>query len=106
MIAWTSRSTVGRRPAACSAQVTVAATSSGWTRCKQWRQNPEVELAASTDPKPRLHPGLADIYRGKVAALNEALVAKDGEEVREAIRTLIAPVDGKRCCQRTPARAG
>ena len=64
------------------------------------RQSLEAELAASSDPKPRLHPNLADIYRGKVETLNEALAAEDDEEVRDAIRALIeaivlVPVDGK-----------
>ena len=49
------------------------------------REALEAELATATEPKPRLHPGLAEIYRQKVAALHEALAAEDGgHEVREA----------------------
>ena len=64
------------------------------------REALEAELAAATEPKPRLHPGLAEIYRQKVAALHEALAAEDGDEVREAIRALVeaivlVPEDGR-----------
>ena len=51
-------------------------------------------------PKPRLHPGLAEIYRQKVAALHEALAIEEGHEVREAIRTpveaiVLVPEEGR-----------
>ena len=64
------------------------------------REALEAELATATEPKPRLHPGLAEIYRQKVAALHEALAAEDGHEVREAIRALVeaivlVPEDGR-----------
>src|SRR4051812_42645487 len=64
------------------------------------REMLEAELATWTEPKPRLHPGLAEIYRAKVAALHEALAAEDGHEVREAIRALVeavvlVPEDGR-----------
>ena len=36
------------------------------------REALEAELATATEPKPRLHPGLAEVYRQKVAALHEA----------------------------------
>jgi hypothetical protein len=42
----------------------------------------EAELATATEPKPRLHPGLAEIYRQKVAALHEALSAGAGRRCR------------------------
>ena len=64
------------------------------------REALEAELATATEPKPRLHPGLAEVYRQKVAALHEASAAEDGHEVREAIRALVeaivlVPEDGK-----------
>ena len=64
------------------------------------REALEAELAAAAEPKPRLHPGLAEVYRAKVAALHEALAAEDGAEVREAIRALVeaivlVPEDGR-----------
>ena len=53
----------------------------------------EAELAAAAEPKPRLHPNLAEVYRQKVAALHEALAAEDGgHEVREALRALVEAV--------------
>ena len=60
----------------------------------------EAELAAASEPKPRLHPGLAEIYRAKVTGLHEALAAEDGAETREAIRALVeaivlVPEDGR-----------
>ena len=56
------------------------------------REALEAELATATEPKPRLHPGLAEVYRQKVAALHEALAAEDGHEVREAIRALVEAI--------------
>ena len=50
------------------------------------REALEAGLTTVTEPKPRLHPGLAEVYRQKVATLQEALAAKDGHEVRGAIR--------------------
>ena len=47
------------------------------------REALEAELATATEPKPRLHPGLAEVYRQKVATLHETLAAEDGHEVRE-----------------------
>jgi hypothetical protein len=52
----------------------------------------EAELATATEPKPRLHPGLAEIYRQKVAALHEALAAEGAPEVQEAIRALVEAI--------------
>jgi regulator of PEP synthase PpsR (kinase-PPPase family) len=54
------------------------------------REALEAELATATEPKPRLHPGLAEVYRQKVATLHDALAADDGHEAREAVRALIA----------------
>ena len=56
------------------------------------REALEAELASATEPKPRLHPGLAELYRQKVAALHEALAADDGIEVREALRALVEAI--------------
>ena len=56
------------------------------------REALEAELATATEPKPRLHPGLAEIYRQKVAALHEALAAEGGLEVQEAIRALVEAI--------------
>ena len=56
------------------------------------RETLEAELATAKEPKPRLHPGLADIYRQKVAALQEALAAEGGHEVQEAIRALVEAI--------------
>jgi site-specific DNA recombinase len=60
----------------------------------------EAELATAAEPKPRLHPGLADIYREKATTLQEPLAAEDGLEMREAIRALVeaivlVPEDGR-----------
>ncbi|MFO1039758.1 MAG: recombinase family protein, partial [Geminicoccaceae bacterium] len=52
----------------------------------------EAEIAASVESKPRLHPGLAEMYRQKVASLQEALAAEDGAEVREALRDLVEAI--------------
>ena len=64
------------------------------------REALEAELASAAEPKPRLHPGLAEIYRQKVAALHDALAEEGGLEVQEAIRSLVEAVvlipDGER----------
>jgi hypothetical protein len=65
---------------------------------EQRRQSLEAEPAASAEPKPRLHPNLADICRHRMKPLNEALEAKDGEEVGEAVHLLteaivLMPID-------------
>ncbi|HMU01628.1 MAG TPA: hypothetical protein PKA33_20050, partial [Amaricoccus sp.] len=59
---------------------------------EQRRQTLEAELAASSQPEPRLHPDLAEVYRRKVEVLNEALLASNGEEVHETIRALIEAI--------------
>ena len=56
------------------------------------REALEAGLTTVTEPKPRLHPGLAEVYRQKVATLQEALAAKDGHEVRGAIRALVEAI--------------
>jgi site-specific DNA recombinase len=56
------------------------------------REALEAELATASEPKPRLHHGLAEIYRQKVATLQEALAAEDGHEAREAIPALIEAI--------------
>ena len=52
----------------------------------------ETELAAAEAPAPRLMPKLADIYREKVAALQDALEGEDAMAAREQIRALIDEV--------------
>jgi len=49
----------------------------------------EEQLATMTEPAPRLHPGLAQVYRDKVAVLAEVLRADDAAEAREMIRGLV-----------------
>jgi site-specific DNA recombinase len=43
-------------------------------------------------PAPRLMPNLADLFREKVAALQEALMGEDAAVAREQIRSLIDEV--------------
>ena len=64
------------------------------------REALEAELASATQPRPRLHPGLAAIYRQKVAGLQAALATGGGLDVQEALRALVeaivlVPEDGK-----------
>ena len=74
------------------------------------REALEAELATATEPKPRLHPGLAEVYRQKVATLHEALAAEDGHEVREALRALVEAIvlgaGGRQAGHRGPRRSG
>jgi hypothetical protein len=42
--------------------------------------------------KPRLHPGLAEVHRRKVAALQDALASEGGLEIQEAIRGLVEAI--------------
>ena len=58
------------------------------------------ELAGAEPPAPRLHPGLAGVYRTRVAELTAALAADDGAELRERVRRLVetirlVPEDGR-----------
>ena len=67
---------------------------------KRRREALEAELASATQPRPRLHPGLAAIYRQKVAGLQAALATGGGLDVQEALRALVeaivlVPEDGK-----------
>ena len=52
----------------------------------------EAELAAAEAPAPRLMPNLADLYRAKVAALQDALTGEDATAAREQVRSLIEEV--------------
>ena len=52
---------------------------------KRRREALEAELATPADPKPRLHPGLTEIYRRKAAALHEALAAESIRPVADAV---------------------
>ncbi len=60
----------------------------------------EAELARAPGTPIRLMPNLADVYRDKVAMLQEALTGADGTEALEAVRGLIDQVVIK------PAEAG
>ena len=54
----------------------------------------EAEVTAMMPATPpRLHPNLAEVYRDKVARLQEALAAEGGTEVLEAFRALIDRVE-------------
>ncbi len=58
------------------------------------------ELASAAAPAPRLHPGLAEVYRARVASLAEALEAEDAAETRAQLRALVeavrlVPEDGR-----------
>ena len=52
----------------------------------------EAELAVAEAPAPGLMPNLAELYREKVAALQEALGGEDAAAAREQIRALISEV--------------
>ena len=74
------------------------------------REALEAELAAAAEPKPRLHPGLAEVYRQKVAALHEALAAEDGARGARgdpgAGRGDRAGAGGRQAGDRGPRRSG
>jgi len=64
-------------------------------------------------PLPALHPNLAEIYRAKVATLQQNLASGDNPEALEAARALIdrvivspPPGDGEPPCSRTSRRTG
>jgi len=50
------------------------------------------ELAGVEAPAPRLFPGLAEVYRTRVAELTAALAADDGAELRERVRGLVETI--------------
>ena len=52
----------------------------------------EADLAGAEAPAPRLHPGLAEVYRARVAELTTALAADDAAEAREQVRALVEEV--------------
>ena len=52
----------------------------------------EAELAVAEAPSPRLVPNLAELYREKVATLQEALAGEDAAAAREQVRALIGEV--------------
>ncbi len=52
----------------------------------------EAELATAVAPAPRLMPNLAELYREKVAGLQEALAGDDAAAAREKVRALIEKV--------------
>jgi len=56
------------------------------------REALEAELATAAEPRPRLHPGLAEIYRHKVATLQQAREDEDGFEVRGSLRGLVETI--------------
>ena len=52
----------------------------------------KAELDVREAPSPRLMPNLAEVYRGKVAMLHDALAGEDAAAAREQIRALIDEV--------------
>jgi DNA invertase Pin-like site-specific DNA recombinase len=59
----------------------------------------EGQLANAVAPAPRLHPNLAEVYRQKVEALQQALASDDAAQARELLRGLVdaivlVPEDG------------
>lgn len=52
----------------------------------------EAELAGAEAPAPRLHPGLAEGYRARVAELTATLAADGAAELRERVRALVEEV--------------
>jgi len=50
------------------------------------------ELASAQAPVPRLHPGLAQVYRDRVAELARVLAEDDAAETRELIRGLVETI--------------
>jgi DNA invertase Pin-like site-specific DNA recombinase len=50
------------------------------------------ELASAVAPAPRLHPGLAQLYRDRVAELTRLLAEDDAAEARELIRGLVKEI--------------
>lgn len=53
----------------------------------------EVAALESTQDVPALHRNLAEVYRDKVARLQEGLAANEGREVLEATRALVARLE-------------
>ena len=49
-------------------------------------------MAGAEAPAPRLHPGLAEVYRARVADLTAVLAAKDAADAREQVRALVEEV--------------
>jgi hypothetical protein len=57
---------------------------------EQRQEELEQEIARAPDPQPLLHPNLAELYRQRVAQLEEALAdPNDGTEAMEMIRSLV-----------------
>lgn len=52
----------------------------------------EAELSTVAAPAPRLHPNLAEVYRRKVADLQQALADKDAGPARELVRALVEAI--------------
>ena len=52
----------------------------------------KTELAVAEAPAPRLMPKLADLYRQKMAALQDALKGEDAMAAREQVRSVIDEV--------------
>ncbi len=73
----------------------------------------EADLAVAEAPAPRLLPNLGELYRAKVAALQEALAGEDARAAREQIRALVdeirlipCPEDPKAPLDRGSGRVG
>ena len=56
----------------------------------------EAELSTAAAPAPRLHPNLAEVYRRKVADLQQALAEDDVGPARELVRGLVEAIIRKR----------
>ena len=52
----------------------------------------QAELASAEVPAPRLHPGLAQVYRDRVAELSRVLAEDNAAEARELIRGLVEAI--------------
>ena len=56
------------------------------------RDDLRVALSEAPSPAPRLHPGLAEVYRRRVGELCAALERETGAETRETVRGLVEEV--------------
>jgi hypothetical protein len=78
---------------------------------KRRQEELEREIARTAEPQHLLHPNLAELYRQKVAALEEALAdPDDGAGAMEKIRALVDLVlltpEGRKAAHRPDRRAG
>lgn len=52
----------------------------------------QAELASAEVPAPRLHPGLAQVYRDRVAELTRVVAQDEAGEARELIRGVVEEI--------------